>query len=415
MISRAAAGAMPRKRVANWPRTVGIALVVLVALAIGLLHVIPLNGYIPGAAQTMSRRLGVPVDIQNLRYALLPSPRLTLERVAVGKLQEVKIGSIVVHAGPFALLSDTKDVDAVDIIGLTADQDALGLVPAWVRVAPGSQSLRVHKLHFQQTTLELREFVAPIFEGDVTVGPDGAVQRALFSGGGVRAELTQKDQVWRAAIDARNWKPWVGPALTFDELNVVAVFGPAQANLTSIEAKAGRGTMKGTAKVSWATDIRVDGEFNVNEGDIGHLMAGFTHDFSMSGTVTANGNIALQGKSLRTLFAEPRIEATFQVERGELNNVDIVRAVQSPSRDGVRGGKTRFETLTGTLQASNGQFALRKLQLGSGPMNATGSVDIAPNGDLSGRVGAELGSKTVVVARGTLNVTGNLRSPVLKP
>ena len=47
-------------------------------------------------------------------------------------------------------------------------------------------------------------------------------------------------------------------------------------------------------------------------------------------------------------------------------------------------------------------------------MNATGNVDIAANGDLSGRVNAELGSKTVVVARGNLSVTGNLKTPVLK-
>ena len=31
------------------------------------------------------------------------------------------------------------------------------------------------------------------------------------------------------------------------------------------------------------------------------------------------------------------------------------------------------------------------------------------------RVSAELGSKTVVVARGTLNVTGNIKTPILKP
>ena len=117
---------------------------------------------------------------------------------------------------------------------------------------------------------------------------------------------------------------------------------------------------------------------------------------------------------MKTLFADPKVEATFTVERGELNNVDIVRAVQSPARDGVRGGKTRFDSLAGTLQASDKQFSYRGLQLGSGPMNATGNVDVAANGDLSGSVGAELGSKTVVVARGSLNVTGNLKTPILK-
>ena len=44
---------------------------------------------------------------------------------------------------------------------------------------------------------------------------------------------------------------------------------------------------------------------------------------------------------------------------------------------------------------------------------ASGCIRVG-NGDLSGRVSAELGSKTVIVAKGTLIVTGNIRTPVLK-
>jgi hypothetical protein len=47
-------------------------------------------------------------------------------------------------------------------------------------------------------------------------------------------------------------------------------------------------------------------------------------------------------------------------------------------------------------------------------MNASGNVDVAPNGDLSGRIATQLGSRTVIVARGNLVVTGNLKTPVLK-
>jgi hypothetical protein len=47
-------------------------------------------------------------------------------------------------------------------------------------------------------------------------------------------------------------------------------------------------------------------------------------------------------------------------------------------------------------------------------MNASGNVDIAPDGNLSGRISTVLGSKSVVVARGNLSVTGNLKTPVLK-
>jgi len=91
-----------------------------------------------------------------------------------------------------------------------------------------------------------------------------------------------------------------------------------------------------------------------------------------------------------------------------------VRAIQVPSRDGVRGGKTGFNTLAGSMRLANQSYSYRQLQLSSGPMNASGNVDIAPDGNLSGRITTQLGSKTVVVARGNLSITGNLKTPVLK-
>jgi hypothetical protein len=48
-------------------------------------------------------------------------------------------------------------------------------------------------------------------------------------------------------------------------------------------------------------------------------------------------------------------------------------------------------------------------------MNASGNIDVASDGELSGRVTAEIGTKTMIVARGTLNVAGNMKTPVLRP
>jgi hypothetical protein len=143
-------------------------------------------------------------------------------------------------------------------------------------------------------------------------------------------------------------------------------------------------------------------------------MANFTRAFSATGTLTANATYLLQGTTLQNLFADPRVEANFNIEKGSINNVDIIRAIQAPSRDGVRGGKTGFNALAGSMRLANKSYAYRQLQLSSGPMNASGNVDVAPDGGLSGRISTQLGSKTVIVARGNLVVTGNLKSPVLK-
>jgi len=71
--------------------------------------------------------------------------------------------------------------------------------------------------------------------------------------------------------------------------------------------------------------------------------------------------------------------------------------------------------LAGSVRAADKQYSYRQLNLNSGQMNASGNLDVAPDGDLSGRLTAEIGTKSVIVARGTLNVAGNMKTPVLRP
>ena len=398
----------------NWKRTIGISAGVLLAVAIGLLHVVPLNNFIGGAQRVMAQRLGVPVTIANLRYALFPLPELTLERVAIGKLQEIKIDNIVVSAWPTILLDNTYEFSSVEVNSLTTDQESLALVPGWVRPQGGARQLNARQIRLNRVRLAAKNLDLPAFNADVTLGADGALQRAVLSDGKARAEITLRDNAVRVALDGRNWRAPVGPPVEFDDIVMEAVVEPQQARITAFTGKVGRATIKGNARASWESGIRLEGDFSVANGDLAQLMANFTNDFTASGTLTANVSYATQGATLQKLFDDPRVEASFNIEKGSINNVDIIRAMRSPSRDGVRGGKTGFNALAGSMQLANKQYAFRQLQLSSGPMNASGAVDVAPNGDLSGRITAQLGSKSVIVARGNLLVTGSLKTPVLK-
>ena len=399
---------------ANRTRTIGISLAVLLVVAIGLLHVVPLNNFIGGAQRIMTQRLGVPVTIHNLRYALLPFPELKLERVGIGKLQEVKIESIVVSAWPMTLFRDNLEFDHVQVNALTTDQESLALVPGWLRPQGGAQPLRVRRIQLKSVRLAVKDLNIPTFNGDITLRSDGALQRAVLSDSKARLEITPRDNALGMELEGSNWKPPLGPALEFEEIIAQAVVEPQKATVTSITARIGRATIKGSTRASWGSGIRVEGDFAVTNGELVQLMANFTQNFVASGTLTANASYSLQGTALQNLFADPRVEASFNVVKGTINNVDIIRAIQSPSRDGVRGGKTGFNSLSGSMRLANGSYSYRQLQLASGPMIASGAVDVEPNGNLSGRVITQLGTKNVIVARGNLVVTGNLKTPVLK-
>jgi hypothetical protein len=113
------------------------------------------------------------------------------------------------------------------------------------------------------------------------------------------------------------------------------------------------------------------------------------------------------------LFAAPRVAAAFSLTKGMLNNVDLVRAMQSAGRTPQRGGRTTFSEITGEAQASGNRISYRNLKFVSGPMNGTGAIDVSPAAELSGRLNLVLGSSAVTVARGSLQVSGQLKDPIL--
>ena len=412
--AEAAKPATARKRM-KWVTVTGLGALVLVAAVVALLHFVPLTGYIPAVERLVAQRLGQPVSIASMRYALLPSPELTLEQVAIGKGGDIKVDTMVVHAGPFALLSGQKDIDSVDANSVTADQDALAAAAGWIRAQSGAQPLVVRKLRLNRVRLGLRGFDVPIFDADFALARDGTLQKALLTDGKMRIGLAPKDKAWQVNLDARGWTAPIGPRLEFDDLAATAVIDREQAVVTRIEGRVARSAVKGVAKLNWGGDIRAAGEFSITNGDLGRLLAAFTRDFAANGTLNANVSYAVRGSTLATLFANPRIEANFNIEKGTLSNVDIVRAIQSPLRDGVRGGNTKFDVLAGSLQIAGNRYSYRQLRLNSGPMNANGSFDIAPEGELSGRITAEVGTKSVIVARGALTVAGSVKAPLLKP
>jgi uncharacterized protein involved in outer membrane biogenesis len=228
-------------------------------------------------------------------------------------------------------------------------------------------------------------------------------------------DATPKDGGLALAIDARQWSPPVGPALEFTDLAVTAQIDRQQLTVTALEGRLGGGRLKGALKATWPENISVEGEFNLENARAQELISAYTRDFSANGALNSNGSFALRGKTLKTLFDTSAVEASFTINNGELNNVDVVRAIQSPSASGTRGGKTRFDTLSGTLSAGNGRYSYRQLQLNSGPLNASGAITVGSDSSLSGRINAELGSRGLVVARGGLAVTGAVRDPLLRP
>lgn len=132
------------------------------------------------------------------------------------------------------------------------------------------------------------------------------------------------------------------------------------------------------------------------------------------GGLDAKGMMRFGAANFADLFNRPEIDASFTARRGNLSGFDIPRALQQRHREGVQGGKTRYEEITGTVSSKEGHYQYRQVKLTAGILKATGQVDISAQREVSGRLSAELRSSAGVV-RGNFNVSGNDQATLLKP
>jgi hypothetical protein len=391
-----------------------VILFVLLACGLGALQLMPMVGYIPGVQQLISQRFNQPVHISNMRYTVYPEQMLRLEKVSIGSVQQIKADMVTIPMMPWTLLSGATEFDSIVANAVVLEPSGVDLLPAMAKAA-GGNTLKLRELRLTGVKVSGIPFDVPMFDAQVSFSGDGSVQKMRLNDSKITINATPKDGGLSLSIEAREWQPPFGPALQFSDLSISAQVSRQQATLSSIEGRLGGGRLKGAAKATWSSDIRIEGEFNLEGGKLQQLLPAYTRKFSATGNLNTNGSYALQGKSLQTLFDVSEAEATFTIDVGELINVDVVRAIQSPAAGGTRGGKTKFDTLAGSVSINSGRYAYKQLQMTSGPLNATGAINIGGDSSIAGRLNAELGSKGLVVARGSLNITGSVGDPLLRP
>jgi hypothetical protein len=174
------------------------------------------------------------------------------------------------------------------------------------------------------------------------------------------------------------------------------------------------GQGKATGTIGWGSAWIMDGEFEFQRMELETAMKAVHAAIPSEGTLDARGRLASQAASIDTLFDAARAEATFIVRKGNLSGLDLVRALQSPSRDGVTGGKTRFDEMSGNFSANGGRYQLNGVKLQAGAMNANGQADVSQDQDVSGRVYVELRSSATAI-RGNFRILGTVKGMVLKP
>lgn len=359
--------------------------------------------------------LGEQVKIGSVRAAVFPSPHFMLEGVVIGKEQDTRIAAVRAVPELSSLFSERKVLSGLELDSVTVDANVLGRLPSWV--APGNgKSLQVAKVALRNVKLEGSAIAVPPFGGEVGLDATGAFTKAVLrsADGKLKVELRSKPEGVEAEFTGRSWKSPYGPSIEFDEIAGKAMIRGKELTVSDLAARLYGGTASGRATLVWNSPWTLTGDFNADQLDLAPTLKAFTSQFRATGQLAASGRYTAQSPSLDRLFTEPAVEAGFKVQRGEIDNVDLTRALQQAAAGvPVRGGKTQFAELSGTVKISAKNYQYRQLALASGILLANGSTDMVPSGDLAGRLNVELAAKPNPI-RALIAVSGKLSDPQLK-
>jgi uncharacterized protein involved in outer membrane biogenesis len=402
---------------------VGLLGAIVLALA-ALPFLIPLDAYVPTIEKQISERLKEPVKVGSLRISALPYPRLTVADLAVGRTGDIQVGRVTVTPDLWSLLATTKVIKSIEIERLVLTQKAIEKIPVWSQgqgkpSPPGEPpALRVESVRLEGAVLKLAKASLGPFDVRLELSSGGDLGQAsiVTQDGKLKAHVRPDQTSYRIEAVAKSWTLPAGPAIVFDELSARAVATQQGAVLEELRARLYGGTVGGRATIGWQQGVQIRGRAEVSRVELKQLVALLAPGTRLSGKLNAKPVFSVSAREAGQLMSALRLETPFDVQDGVLYGVDIGKAATSIlSKEGSKGGETRFDQLSGHLLLDRGTYRFTKLNVSSGVLAADGNVTISPKQELSGRIHANVKAGSVAAANVPLNISGTVQSPILLP
>jgi hypothetical protein len=394
-----------------------IAVVVVVGVLIGGVQLMPMGSYIPAVEKLAADHIREPVSIGSMRISILGGFEMHLESVKLGTTQDLKIEKVTLSPELGSMFGETKIIRKIEVESVSVAEEVLPRLSKWMEAAVADRNVQVSRVVLKSIKLESSKVQLPNFDADLQLAADGSIEKAALraTDGKLAVDLTPRGSEVDVAVTAsKGWVPPVGPEIEFTDLTAKAIASHSQIRVEQFEALLYGGAAKGNAVINWGGPWSVDGELTTERIELQELMSVFTREAKSSGQLESRLRYSMVSSDLPTLFDSPRIDGSFAIRKGDLDGVDLVRALQLGGRENVQGGATRFEEITGSVALAGGRYQYRNVKLASGLLSATGGFEVSPSKEVGGRVYVELRSQAAQI-RGNFNLDGNLKAIVLKP
>jgi uncharacterized protein involved in outer membrane biogenesis len=359
----------------RWPVGAAVALAVIAA-AVPLL--VPASHFIPQVTRIAAEKLNQPVSLSDLRLYIFPTPRVVAKGLEIGMKGEVLVEEIEIVPDLLSFLSGPRSIRLVRASGVSMKQAALAIADGLPKTAGAGDAIAVGRIRLEKINLQIPGMKIPPFDLEAELGEALALSSA---------QLEMKDVSIRVAREA---------------------VAPKVANY-AFDGQAFGGTVKGMVRADTTRQIAVSGKASIAGLEVLPLQGLLGKPAQFSGRLKTDATFSARARSADKLADALSLDAPFEITGGTYHGYDLSK-VGGFSGKLEKGGATRFDELRGTVQLRGKQVKVTPLCVKSPSLTAAGSVDIAPNQDLSGKLDV-----SVAKTGGFVGIPVQLRGTVSDP
>lgn len=360
------------------------------------------------------------VTIGSLRVSLFPRLRLVARDVRIrGEANEGDAVANAVYIGVdmSSLASDKVLIHYIHVDGIRAHKELLvsyfGILNS-VGSTPEA-SVTVNTISASPVTIitENNKELVP-FAATIALKPDGTMKVMTLAQRDNSFLLTlipEKDK-FRLSAEATDWALPYGPPIRFESLNAEGIVDSDRVRISQLSARIYDGQLKGKGEVAWKDQWLIKGKGRATGVKIKPLLKTMGKKI-LSGRFKGNGSIALASKDPLRLLERPRLNAKFRFTNGVIYNADLERATSITGKQ-TKGGKTRFESLSGNIVMRKGYTTISNLAIVNKVIEAKGKLKVKPGDKLDGELDVGLKKSSQIISI-PLAVSGTVEEPKIRP
>jgi len=384
-------------------------LVLLIGALFAVPPLLPTRDYVPDVEKFLSEKLKQPVHVGYLSGRVLPTPRLELGEIYIGKMKQFQANQAQVYFSTVGLFIDEKPIDSIEMEGVKVSGEGLQIVTAWIQRLAADKLYPVAHLAISKGVLDADAVRFNGIEGALEFDKAGEfTQASLRSDGGkysleMRPATGNKQQV---SITLRNGALPLLPSWTFDELTAKGVLSSDNLSISTFEGRMLGGTLQGNALVDWHSGWTAKGTVEskaITMQNLNHLL---------EGNLDGSARFRMSAVNLAGLADSAEMEGNFASKNGTISGMDIIETARARSREHLPGGRVHFDDLGGAFAFNNNRLRLKQVKIASNVLNAAATVDI-DKPKISGSLTATLKMQETMRPV-DLQIGGEIDSPTLR-